>query len=113
MTDADTLRVENIELRAAPLIEEAGGDPRMLAAAVRETARENAEFTAEAVVAILQVELPDAFHKASPDSVDLDALADPEKADFIDKHGLSAFVRAVARQSKKRRAQYQRAQRGF
>lgn len=108
-----TDRVKDIEARAASLIEAAGGDPRLLAPAVRETARENAEFGAEEVVAVLQVELPEAFKKPEPAPVDLDSLTESQKADYLASHGLDAYVRAVARQSERRRAKYQRAAHRF
>lgn len=113
---SDDLHVENISLRAAPLLQAAGGNPRVLASAVREAARNSPDLGPEEIVAVLQLELPEAFAKAEepgPPSVDPDVLTDAEKSAYIARHGLDAYVAALKRQSEKRRAQYERARRGF
>lgn len=115
--DTEQHRVRVVELEAEKTIAELGFEPIPIMPLVKETAMENPSLTAKEIVAILRAETPDSFKPRTvatrPAERTLDDMSESEKAAYIDKHGLDAFRKLVVAQSARRRAEFQRAYRGF
>lgn len=99
----------NVE-RALDRVAAAGGDVAVLAPHVRELVRE--DLTPDEIILRLRRQTPQAFPPSGPPDVDVDALTERERMDYVDKHGVDVYVRQLARASEKRQREMQRKTRG-